>query len=147
MFRNHQLMATMILLALLLLAGCSIPIPVAPQPAHASTSRVFFTTPADGTTVSSPVQVSMSGEFFTVEPAGTIHPGAGHLHILVDSECIAPGQVIIKDETHIHYGAGQLTAELELTPGEHTLCLQAADGAHFALSGEGMTETITITVE
>ena len=33
-----------------------------------------------------------------------------------------------------------------LEPGTHTLCLQAADGAHTALPGEGMTHTISITV-
>lgn len=147
--RQHLATVTLILLLLFLLAGCSIPLPVAAgtQPSHAPVSRIYFTSPTDGATVSSPVQVVMSGEFFTVEPAGTIHPGAGHLHILVDNDCITPGQVIPKDETHLHFGAGQLTAELELAPGEHMLCLQAADGAHFALPGEGMVETITITVE
>jgi hypothetical protein len=151
MNRNRKYLATVttILLVLLLLAGCSLPLPVAtvPQSAHEPASRIYFTAPTDGATVSSPVQVVMSGEFFTVEPAGTIRPGAGHLHILVDNDCITPGQVIPKDETHLHFGAGQLTAELELAPGEHKLCLQAADGAHFARPGEGMVETITITVE
>jgi hypothetical protein len=52
-----------------------------------------------------------------------------------------------KDDTHLHYGKGQLEAELTLSPGTHTLCLQAADGAHIALAGEGMTQRITITVK
>jgi hypothetical protein len=57
------------------------------------------------------------------------------------------GEVVIKDETHLHYGQGQLEAELTLTPGQHTLCLQAANGAHIALPGAGMTQKVTITVE
>ena len=47
---------------------------------------------------------------------------------------------------HLHFGDGSIETELALTPGEHTLCLQAADGAHTALPGEGMTHTISITV-
>ncbi|HSN74327.1 MAG TPA: DUF4399 domain-containing protein [Anaerolineae bacterium] len=47
----------------------------------------------------------------------------------------------------MHYGQGQLEAELTLTPGAHTLCLQAADGAHVALPGAGMTQKINITVK
>ena len=91
--------------------------------------------------------VTMQAENFTIEPAGERKPGAGHLHIIVDAECIKPGQDIPKDETHLHYGEGQLEADLDLTPGTHTLCLQAGDGQHIALRGEGMTQKITITVK
>jgi hypothetical protein len=66
---------------------------------------------------------------------------------MVDTDCLAAGQVVPKDDTHLHYGKGQLEAELALPPGLHTLCLQAADGAHIALAGEGMTQRITITVK
>ncbi len=47
----------------------------------------------------------------------------------------------------LHYGKAQTEAELTLTPGAHTLCLQAADGNHVALEGQGMAHTIGITVE
>ncbi len=66
---------------------------------------------------------------------------------MVDADCITVGQVIPKDDQHLLYGKGQLEAELALTLGTHTLCLQAADGAHFALDGAGMTQKITITVK
>lgn len=52
-----------------------------------------------------------------------------------------------KDEAHLHDGQGQLEAELTLAPGAHTLCLQAADGNHVALAGDGMTQIVSITVE
>ena len=130
------------LLALLplLLGACA-------SPAPSSTPRVSFTSPANGATVSSPVHVKLAAENFTVEPAGAVKAGAGHLHIMVDTDCVAAGQVITKDAQHLHYGQGQLEAELELAPGAHTLCLQAADGAHTALSGDGLTQKITITVQ
>jgi hypothetical protein len=113
----------------------------------AGQARVLFTSPADGATVGSPVTVTMGAVNLIVEPAGDVKAGAGHLHIMVDTDCLAAGQVVPKDDTHLHYGKGQLEAELTLSPGTHTLCLQAADGAHIALAGEGMTQRITITVK
>ncbi len=113
----------------------------------AGQSRVFFASPSDGATVTSPVKVIMSAENFIVEPAGQVKAGAGHLHIMVDTDCVAAGQVVPFDATHLHYGKGQLEAELALSPGTHTLCLQAADGAHIALAGAGMTQKITLTVK
>ena len=111
----------------------------APAPAPS----VSFTEPADGATVASPVKVKMQATNFAIEPAGEIKPGSGHFHIMVDAGCIATGEVIPKDDTHVHYGMGQTEAELTLAAGRHTLCLQAGDGAHTALD---LTDTITITV-
>ena len=81
-----------------------------------------------------------------VEPSGEINDGAGHFHILVDTDYIAAGEVIPTDEQHLHYGKGQTTVSLELSPGEHTLRLQFADGAHTALEGEQFQDTITVIV-
>ena len=135
--RHFRLSAMLLSLALSACAGAT------PKPAP----RVFFTSPANAATVSSPVHVTLAVENFTVEPAGAVKAGAGHLHITVDAACAAAGAVITKDETHLHYGKGQLEADLELAPGQHSLCLQAGDGAHTALSGDGLSQTITITVQ
>lgn len=113
-----------------------------PEEAEASVS---FTSPEDGDTVANPVKVKMEAEGFTIEPASSgVREGAGHLHIMVDTECVPEGEVIPNDETHKHYGMGQTEAELTLAPGKHDLCLQAADGAHVALP---ITSEISITVE
>lgn len=117
-----------------------------PKPTKAP-PHVFFTAPADGATVTSPVHVTMMAENFIIEPAGVRNPRAGHLHIIADAECIKPNQDIPKDETHLHFPEGELEADLDLAPGTHTLCLQAGDGYHTALFGEGMTQKITITVK
>jgi hypothetical protein len=109
--------------------------------------RVSITEPLDGATVASPVRVKMAAENFKVEPAGPVAAGHGHLHILVDTPCVAAGQVIPKDDKHLHYGKGQTETELKLTPGKHTLCLQAANGAHVALDGAGLRQTITVTAK
>jgi hypothetical protein len=131
---------SLVLTALLSLTACA-PAGTAKQ------ARVFFSSPADGATVASPLHVTLASENFTVEPAGEVKAGAGHLHIMVDTACLAPGTVIVKDDTHLHYGQGQLEADLDLAPGTHTLCLQAADGAHAALAGDGLSQQITVTVE
>ena len=110
-------------------------------------SRVFFTEPTDMATVSNPVKVTMGAEDFIIEPAGAVKEGAGHLHIMVDTDCVGTGTLVPKDATHLHYGKGQMEAELSLSPGSHTLCLQAADGGHIALAGKGMTNKIAIVVK
>jgi len=108
--------------------------------------RVFFTNLNDGDTVGSPVMVQWNAENFTIEPAGEVKAGAGHLHIIVDAACVTAGQIVPADDNHLHYGKAQTEATLELTPGTHTLCLQAADGVHTALAGDGATQVVTITV-
>lgn len=142
-FPNHTSRSALAWVLLLLCAGfaaCSS----APDPKQ---PRVFFTSPSDGATVSNPVKFTMDAANFIIEPAGAVRPGAGHLHILVDTPAIPVGQVVPKDEKHNHYGQGQKEAELTLSPGTHTLLLQGTDGAHVALAGEGMTNKITITVK
>jgi hypothetical protein len=149
-FNSHRrrLSIAGLLVALPLLFGACAPVAQAPAPTASSAPRVYFVEPADGATVASPVKVVMAAENFTIEPASeVVTEGHGHLHIMVDTDCVAAGQGVPKDETHLHYGQGQLEAELELAPGAHTLCLQAADGLHVALPGDGMTQTIAITVE
>ncbi|MGH8999714.1 MAG: DUF4399 domain-containing protein [Acidimicrobiia bacterium] len=108
-------------------------------------TAVEITSPADGDEVPSPVTVEMDATNFTIEPAGdgAVNEGAGHFHLMVDTECVAEGEVIPSDDTHKHFGTGATEAELELDPGEHTICLQAGDGAHTALD---LTDEITITV-
>ena len=135
-----------LLAALLLALFVSACVPPSP-PVKETGARVFFTNLTDSATVSSPLKVTMSSENFAIQPAGDIVDGTGHLHILVDADCTPVGEVVLKDETHLHYGKGQLEAELTLTPGQHTLCLQAANGAHIALPGAGMTQQVTITVQ
>jgi hypothetical protein len=118
-------------LALLLAASCS------------GGASVSITSPDDGATVESPFGVSMEAEGFTIEPAGEVREGAGHLHLMVDADCVAPGETIPEDANHLHFGDGATETELDLPPGEHTMCLQAGDGVHTALD---LTDEITITV-
>jgi hypothetical protein len=108
---------------------------------------VNFEQPADGATVTSPFEVVMTATGLVVEPSGEVNDGAGHFHILVDTDFIPAGEIIPTDERHLHYGKGQTAVSVELEPGEHTLRLQFADGLHTALEGDQYRDTITVTVE
>jgi formylglycine-generating enzyme required for sulfatase activity len=108
---------------------------------------VRFVAPQDGAVVSRSFDVEMVAEGFTIEPAGEIRENAGHFHILVDTDFVAPGELIPFDEQHLHFGQGQFTTTLELEPGVHVLRLQAANGAHVALDGAQYRAEISVTVE
>lgn len=108
-----------------------------------SDGSVSITAPAEGALVSRPVEVRMGADEFDVEAAGAVRNGAGHLHLMIDVECVEPGSVIPSDASHLHYGDGSTTAVLDLEPGEHTLCIQAGDGVHTALA---LTDGVTFTV-
>ena len=109
-------------------------------------AKVMFGALENGATVSSPVKVMMKVEGMTVEPAGKLNKGKGHHHLIIDDKAPAAGTAVAKDATHIHFGKGQTEAEVELTPGEHTLTLQFADGVHRSY-GPQMATSITITVK
>jgi hypothetical protein len=117
-----------------------------PSAAAGMAPGVHFVTPANGATVAPTFTVEMAANGLTVEPAGEIHEGAGHMHILVDTDFTPPGEVVLNDAQHLHYGQGQLTTTLALDPGVHVLHLQFANGAHIALDGDQYRDTITITV-
>ena len=108
--------------------------------------NVFFVNLEDGAVVSSPVTVEMGVNGMEVEPAGELARYKGHHHIIVDGSFNPKGMVVPADTTHIHFGQGQTSTELPLSPGVHTLTLQFADGFHRSY-GEKMSATISITVE
>ncbi|MBE95716.1 MAG: rod shape-determining protein RodA [Marinobacter sp.] len=116
-----------------------------PAPEGAS---VYFITPVDGQTVSSPVTVRFGLEGLGVAPAGVERKGTGHHHLLVDVDDLpSMDQPVPSDERHIHFGGGQTQTSLELSPGEHTLQLLVGDHLHVPHQQPVMSEKITITVE
>jgi hypothetical protein len=115
---------------------------------NAPAEQVIFVKPGDGATVTSPFLVGWAASGLIIEAAGkSIRPQGGHLHLLIDQDFVATGEVIPVDETHLHFGKGQTSTELTLEPGEHTLRLQMANGGHIAQDGEQYRDEITITVK
>lgn len=113
--------------------------------AKSSTQRVFFIAPEDGATVTSPVKVKFGLEGMTIGKLGDMTPGTGHHHVIVNGSAMEKGKVIPADPKHIHFGAGQTEAEIQLEPGTYTLTMQFADGVHQSYGPE-MSSTIKVTV-
>jgi len=58
-----------------------------------------------------------------------------------------PNEPIPQDKTHLHFGAGQTEALIELSPGKHTLQLVLGDWSHLPFQPPIMSDVITITVK
>ena len=113
----------------------------------APAARVKILKPADGATVSSPFTVVWGAAGLIVEQAGqSIRTEGGHLHLLINAEFLAGGELIPNDATHLHFGKGQLSTQLTLEPGEYTLRLQMANGGHLAQEGDSYRDEIKVTV-
>jgi hypothetical protein len=100
--------------------------------------------------VGSRVEVMLTADHVALAPCGDPDPCRGHLTVLVDRPCVAPGEVVPSGalraaDTGVHaLSEGGTVALLDLEPGPHTLCAQLADGLRVAF---GATHTITITVD
>ena len=91
--------------------------------------------------VASPVKVEMAARGVEIEPADAgVNEGAGHFHIMVDVDCLEPGETIPNDDQHLHFGDGSTEAEIELEPGRHELCLQVGNGEHVATDLSARTD-------
>lgn len=139
-------MFVVVLLIVLNNSQRTVGLTVADKEAASLTPQVEFLQPEDGAEVGTTFTVSFAAMNVAVEPAGEVREGSGHFHVLVDVPFVESGEIIPRDDAHLHFGDGALSAELTLEPGEHTLRLQFADGAHMALEGEGYRDEITVTV-
>jgi hypothetical protein len=80
------------------------------------------------------VMLEVSG--FTLAPAGTMDPGTGHHHLVLDAALPAAGAPIPSTPgVYIHMGQAQTEFELtDISAGQHTLIAVVGDGAHVPLS-------------
>jgi hypothetical protein len=107
-------------------------------------ASVSFNVPGGGTDLTSRyVTWAATADGVDIEESGEVNEGAGHYHIMVDTEPVEPGETIPSDDSHVHYGTGQTDGVLELEPGDHTLHLQVGDGEHTAMA---LTDTVEVSV-
>jgi hypothetical protein len=125
--------------AMVLLAGCT-------QMRPAADKSVYFVEPKDGATVTSPFKVVFGVKGMAVEPAGDIKADSGHHHLLINLDAMKAGDAIPVDDTHLHFGKAQTETDVKLPPGNYTLTLQFANGAHVSY-GPPMSATIHVTVQ
>ena len=116
--------------------------------ATAGTRAIAISEPANGATVSSPVNVCMVAHGVTVEPAKKgVNEGHGHHHILVDTDLpqdLSKG--IGKDAQHIHMGDGSKCKEVRLDPGIHVIRALFAKGNHVPYN-PAITATVIVNVK
>ncbi|MGB7831858.1 MAG: DUF4399 domain-containing protein, partial [Xanthobacteraceae bacterium] len=83
-----------------------------------------------------------------VTHAGDDFPNSGHHHLLIDvNDSIDPNDAIPQDKNHLHFGAGQTEARIELPPGKHTLQLVLGDAKHFPFKPPVVSKKITVLVK
>ena len=117
------------------------------QNPSAEGAELYFITPNDADTVTSPVSVKFGLKNMGIAPAGVNVENTGHHHILIDTGLPALDQPIPADEQHVHFGKGQTETSLNLAPGKHTLQLLLGDHVHTPHSPPVMSKQITITVK
>ncbi len=118
-----------------------------PRTASADGASVFFITPADGATVTNPINIAFGIAGMDVVKAGDNQPNSGHHHLLIDTDLPGLEAPIPADEHHVHVGDGSTTTEITLPPGEHTLQMLLGDHLHIPHNPPLVSAAITITVE
>ena len=84
----------------------------------------------------------------TVTHAGEDFQNSGHHHLLIDvNEPLEANEPIPQDKNHVHFGAGQTEARIELPPGKHTLQLVLGDAKHYPFSPPLVSEKIQVTIK
>ena len=137
----------MTLLVLVLFVGC------AGQTGGGSTSSstagkaLAIVKPATLSNVSSPLQVCMATNGYTVEPAKKgVNPGKGHHHLIIDTDIPTDlSKPVAKDDTHIHMGDGSTCKTINLAKGQHTITALFAQGNHVPFNPP-VTDSVTVSV-
>ena len=114
----------------LLIASTAFISPAMAEPSPAG-AKVYIVWPSNGSVIKGGkfwLRMGLTG--MGIAPAGTVFPGTGHHHVIVDSELPAMDEPIPNDENHLHFGKGQTEARIELPKGPHTLQLLLGDADH-----------------
>ena len=121
--------------------------PVAQAEAPKGEPGVRFVNVKDGDTIPNGFELAFEVVGKAVSPAGEPIDDTtrGHHHLIIDAPGIKAGTPVPADASHIHFGKGQSKHVLNVAPGQHTLTLQFADGAHRSYGPEWAT-SITVTV-
>jgi Domain of unknown function (DUF4399) len=112
-------------------------------------AEVYFISPQDGATVSSPVTIRFGLKGLGIAPAGIKFDNTGHHHLLVDTDIseVALDAPMPATDKILHFGKGQTETTLTLAPGKHTLQLVFADYLHTSFDPPLHSKKIAITVK
>ena len=136
--------------ALLALAAHCVAVsaePAAEPVAAPANAQVYFIWPHEGSViVNGKFWVRMGLRNMGVAPKGTGGPATGHHHLLIDTELPAMTEPIPNDRNHLHFGAGETEARVELPPGKHRLQLLLGDKDHRPHNPPVVSKPITVVV-
>jgi hypothetical protein len=140
-------MRTFIVLALA--AGLLGGEPTLARTAAPPNAQVYFIWPGDGAVIhGGKFWVRMGLRNMGVAPKGTDLPNTGHHHLLIDTDLPRNmNEPIPNDRKHLHFGAGETEARVELPPGKHTLQLLLGDKDHIPHDPPVVSKKITVTVK
>jgi Domain of unknown function (DUF4399) len=127
----------------------AVPAMALAQTAAPPNAAVYFISPKDGDTVTSPFKVQFGLSGMGVAPAGVEKPNTGHHHLVIDAT-LSPEELkepIASDAKHLHFGGGQTETMVTLPPGQHTLQLVLGDWTHIPFNPPIMSLVITVTVK
>jgi hypothetical protein len=114
----------------------------APQDAY-----VYIGWPNDGQTLSAGrIKLWFGARNIGVAPAGVTFPNTGHHHLLINVPMPPLDEPIPNTKNHLHFGAGQTEAFIDLTPGTYTLQLLMGDAEHVPHDPPVTSKKITIHV-
>lgn len=111
-------------------------------------ATLYFVWPNDGATIKGAFWARFGLRNMGVTHAGDNYQNAGHHHLLVDvSEPLDPNEPIAQDKSHLHFGAGQTEARIELPPGKHALQLVLGDANHYPFNPPVISKKITVLIK
>jgi hypothetical protein len=109
---------------------------------------LYVVWPQNGTTIKGGFWCRFGLRNMGVTHAGDNFQNSGHHHLLIDvNEPLEPNEPIAQDKSHLHFGAGQTEARIELAPGKHTLQLVLGDAGHYPFNPPVVSEKITVTIK
>jgi hypothetical protein len=109
-------------------------------------ARVYFVGLQNGSVLPQKATIHFGLANMGVAPAGIEKANTGHHHLLIDAKPPQLDQPIPNDFNHLHFGAGQSEATVELPLGKHTLQLLLGDANHIPHNPPVMSKPIEVTV-
>jgi hypothetical protein len=108
---------------------------------------LYIIWPNDGTRIKGAFWCRFGLRNMGVTHAGDPTVNLGHHHLLIDvTEPLSPDEPIPQDKNHLHFGAGQTEARIDLPPGPHTLQLVLGDADHIPFDPLVISKVVHITV-
>ena len=123
------------------------PAAVGPRTPAPQDAYVYIGWPSEGQTLSAGrIKIWFGARNIGVAPAGVTFANTGHHHLLINVPIPPLDEPIPNTKNHLHFGAGQTEAFIDLTPGTYTLQLLMGDAEHVPHDPPVASKKITIHV-